>query len=500
MRQLTFTLVTLFSVICLTQTAQAQCQMNDANDHICGGGAQPAQQAAPATPAGTAINNAAPPRQTDYSDPQSLIAANPAIAQNIAPQTTVAPTPIAENTTTPISIPAGATTSMRFTPGGNNSSFTFPPGAGPLRVWISSIPGYDAAGNNLSTSQDYYLNSCYAMINNGDPDDPFAEDRLNIADSSTIIGGSDQGITMESDVVEGTVDLRASGAGQDLQNYLGLFSQSQVGDEEDLSGFTDLQDLMTDSAPAFAGGDSFNISFADPRITPAVAAQNYTLDLSDINTAYPIDGTTIMDATDQLVAAINGLAPAADPAFGVVASRGAGGELVINSRANITIDAAAGMGNTGLAVLGLDSGLTETEDPYIEVQVTQGAVQRVYIEPGDDETDLLNKLNALTGVEAIIDPATGFMTIHADDPGLSVQVSSSDHEADGTGAAAAGTSLLSTMFGSDQPYETVGDQDSANAWWTNCAIVPGQTYYVNVQNLSGQPVDTSITYGPQTGA
>lgn len=190
----------------------------------------------------------------------------------------------------------------------------------------------------------------------------------------------------------GNVDLTALDT---IQQTIDVYSESEVTSSLDFSQYTDINQLI-----AVAGGelddptDEFTITFTDPDLELApvgAVAKTITIDLS---AAALLAG----DAQTQLETAINtelAAAPAIDTAWDVRVNFDTNGQLIIQSRGNIVIDAsgANGMGDTGLAFLGLESGTFEAVDPYIDVQVGDGIVERVTIGPLDDETDLFDKLD-----------------------------------------------------------------------------------------------------------
>ncbi len=286
----------------------------------------------------------------------------------------------------------------------------------------------------------------------------------------------------------GNVDIRAAGSGGvTMQEWLGLYSQNIVKGTLNLSQYSDLQALIDAGGTTFDPNppgppinDVFEITFDDPRLVPPVAAQTYALSLSAINAAFPIGGA-IVNAADQLVAAINNLAPPTDPAFAVQASKSPYGELIIQSRANVTIDSSTpvnGMRSEGLALLGLTDGSYTTTDPFIDVQVGRDNPVRVTIEPGDTEVDLAAKLeyNALTGtgvpgLYVDIDVATGFLTLRPgnDDSnggpvfGGDINIIGGPFSADGTGGAgiANGATVLQALFGNNSPVVNINHDATA---------------------------------------
>ncbi len=232
----------------------------------------------------------------------------------------------------------------------------------------------------------------------------------------------------------GTTDLNVALPATDLQQWLGLFSQNNVVAGINLSSFsslddgnpvttTDLSGALSNYFPNWPNDDQFQITFEEART--GLGPTTVTIDLSAANTNFPIGGA-IDDALDQIIAEINSqIALAGVPAgLSASATRNGSGQLVIESRGNITLDAtfAGSMGTSGFGALGFSEGTFQTEDPYFDVQVGNGAPVRVTIEPGDTTADLINKLEwdvaTQTGVRGLyvdLDAGTGRLTIR---PGI----------------------------------------------------------------------------------
>lgn len=317
---------------------------------------------------------------------------------------------------------------------------------------------------------------------------------------------------VEHQEAAGDVDLRASAAPADLQSWLGIYSKNQITGTTSLTGYSSLNALMAAGGIIFqptAGPitDQFSITFDDPRT--GLPAQTYILDLSDIQAAFP----ALTTAADQVAAAINGLnttyIPAAgsdplppDPGFAVSASVNAYGQLVINSRANMTIDASflGGMGQDGLDYLGLIEGAQATTDPYIDVQVGNDAPVRVTIEPGDDETDLVAKLDKISAADAGVaglgvdlDVGTGFLTIRPGDDvanptfGGDLKILGGPFKADGSGlnGTANNTGIVEALFGSAAPV--------TNVLYSSTTSTAGVTVTFRSKELGpGADIDTGI--------
>lgn len=278
----------------------------------------------------------------------------------------------------------------------------------------------------------------------------------------------------------GTRDLRASGGPTTLQDWLGIFSENRVTASTALSTYSDINALLAAGGEVYDPdppgpplNDTFNLIFEEART--GLGPTTVSVSLSAAQTNFPIGGP-IVDALDQLVAEINSqIALAGVPAgLAAVASRGPYGQLVIESRGNITIDNAfiGAMTEDGLDFIGLETGTFVTADPYVDVQVGNDPPIRITIEPGDDETDLVNKLNKINagdpgvpGLGVDLDALTGFLTLRPGDSvtnpvfGGDLKIIGGTFAADGTGLAggiAAGTGIVEALFGSANPITDVG--------------------------------------------
>lgn len=232
----------------------------------------------------------------------------------------------------------------------------------------------------------------------------------------------------------GTIDLNIAGPATDIQEWLGLYSQNRVVGGVNLASFpqiddgvpgtsTDLVEALDVYFPNYPADDQFRITFND-RIGPGTTT--ITLDLSDASANFPI-GPGIDDALDQIIAEINSqIALSGVPAnLAAVATRNANGQLIIESRGDISFDAtsfAGSMGTDALAVLGLQERSYATEHPYFDIQIGNNAAVRVTLEPGDTTADLIDKLEwdgaTQTGVPGLyvdFDAGTGLLTIR---PGI----------------------------------------------------------------------------------
>lgn len=192
------------------------------------------------------------------------------------------------------------------------------------------------------------------------------------------------------------VDLLNTG-GNDLQTLLGLPSSNTMLGGRDLAAFATIGDLITSANGALDDpNDQFQMTFAEPRT--GLGPDTITIDLSDA------DLVPGVNALDQLVNYINGLAGAVDPGLNVVASAGTNGELQIDTSGSYEIDSnfgPTGIGQDGLNFLGLSDNAgapVAPEDPFFDVQVGNNDMVRITLEPGDTSVELINKLQAVPGL------------------------------------------------------------------------------------------------------
>lgn len=248
-----------------------------------------------------------------------------------------------------------------------------------------------------------------------------------------------------------SVTLTTPGAAT-LQNWLGLTATNQVSGGLDLSATVDLNTLIANAGGALADpNDQFEI---------ILGGTNVLIDLS------VAAGGAGANAGVQLVNHINAQITGA-AAIGT-ASLGPSGELVLNSSETIQIDSTTlgtGIGPAGLNFLGLSDSngvAQQPTQPYFDIQVGNGRVERVTIDPTDDENNLLAKLNALDGVAAQLAPG-GFLQIRPGndftDPdfGGDIKIIGGPFQVNGAAYAAAGPpprttldngiSIVSALFG-----------------------------------------------------
>lgn len=301
----------------------------------------------------------------------------------------------------------------------------------------------------------------------------------------------------------GAVDIRIASSGSaDLQEHLGVYSQNQIVLGPDLTRYseidsgglnaTDLVTTLSEFAPTYPADDEFRIQLFD-RFGAAIPT-TVNIDLSTLGSdpLYAIgaadpSGTlgdgTIDNALDQLIAFINTTIIAEEGALNIPtdiqarASVNAFGQFVFESRGDVgfvTSGFANASGDTLFrAIFGTTGQVFETEHPSFQVQVGAGAPVSIEIEPGDDETTLLAKLEKLTSADPgvpglLVDDiafAAGTLTLRpgTDDTGFSgpafggaLSLISGSGQADGSGIAAAGVNLIEALFGSAAPITSVG--------------------------------------------
>lgn len=293
------------------------------------------------------------------------------------------------------------------------------------------------------------------------------------------------------------VDLVNTG-GADLQSWLGLFSSNEVMGGRDLTVFADVNTLITSAGTDIVPpNDSFEVIFTEPRLgytDPPIARLTINLTAAQLQ-----PGAT---AADQIVAEINAqiaanLAPAEIADMQPVASVGPDGQIVINSRGSVEIDATTlptAMGQTGLNYLGLaDSGGTAKAplDPHFDVQVGNNDPVRITLDPGETSATLLAKLNAIPGLVAQYD-ANGYLQMRpGDDPTFANQSFGGDIKIVG------GTfSTNGAAYGSPPAAGLRTTLDSG----VNIASALFGTYTINAGVVNNQSPITSYQYGSDTDA
>lgn len=284
----------------------------------------------------------------------------------------------------------------------------------------------------------------------------------------------------------GTVDLSV---GNTIQETIGVYSEAKVTSSIDMSQYSDLNALITAAGGALdTPTDRFTITFDDPDMTMApisAVAKTIELDLSVI-AASPGDAVT------QLTNAINNALtapPAIDPLWDVQISFNSNGQLDIQSRGNIIIDAsgANGMTDVGLAFLGLQSGTFEAEDPYIDIQIGNDNSQRVTIGPLDTVNELYDKLDYDGGA--------------TDEGVFGLAVDPELNTGDGILRLRPGDSYTNPTFGGDLkivggPFETAGSVGIVEALFGTAVPITNSQY--SSQDANGNPVAfRSNNLGPE---
>lgn len=214
--------------------------------------------------------------------------------------------------------------------------------------------------------------------------------------------------------VQGTTDLNITAPATDLQQWLGLYSSNSVVGGIDFRSFSeiddaapggnDIADQLADFFPSWPANAQFNVTFEEARLGLGPTTVNVDLAAIGTNPAYAIGSPGINNALDQMVAGINAAITAAGVPAGLAASvtTNTNGQLVFQSRGNITLDAssfAGSMGADAFGALGLTEGSFATEDPHFDIWVGSGDPVRIDVEPGDTTATLVGKLqyNSATG-------------------------------------------------------------------------------------------------------
>lgn len=228
----------------------------------------------------------------------------------------------------------------------------------------------------------------------------------------------------------GSIDLINIGGALDLQEHLGLSSTNRVVLGTDFSSFpaiddglvgtNDILESFQDLLLNFPADDEIQFTFEETR-GPGFGPTTISLDLSDAQANFPIGGP-INNALDQIIAEVNaqialaGLTP--DQAN---ATTNGYGQLIFESTGNVTI-AGTGFPNAAgqgfIEAIGIPEGTFTTEDPSFNVQIGNGEIYNITIEPGDTFVELQNKLEynptTETGVPGLfvdIDAVTGALTL-----------------------------------------------------------------------------------------
>lgn len=271
----------------------------------------------------------------------------------------------------------------------------------------------------------------------------------------------------------GATDLRVSGnAAPDntLQEFLGLRSSNTVTGTRDLSSYADANTFIAATNGSIdATSNTFRITLEEPDL--GLGPINIDVDLSAVQ-AFGSSGNLAQDIVDYIETDyyVNTLTPAEQITYdslNVDFSVSSNGQIVIDTTGNITLDAtspANPMGASNLALLGFAEGTTEATDPYFDIAVGNNDYTRITLEPADDETSLLAKLQAVPGlaVEDITLSADGYLRLRPgndyDEPefGGAISIVSGAFTANnasantlvGAGTVPDGVNIVSALFGS----------------------------------------------------
>ncbi len=189
----------------------------------------------------------------------------------------------------------------------------------------------------------------------------------------------------------GTIDMQSfATGGVDLQNWLGIFSENTFTGGRGLDSFPTVADLVSSANGALnPPAEEFQLTFEEPRTGVGPFTITINLTNADLQPGANALERIIAEIDAQIVAAAIPASLAAD------ASVGPNGEIILQSTGSITIDGsfgATGMTQTGLDFLGLPEGTYAPDDPYLDIQVGNDPVVRIFIEPGDTEAELIDKL------------------------------------------------------------------------------------------------------------
>ncbi|MCC6598818.1 MAG: flagellar hook-associated protein FlgK [Alphaproteobacteria bacterium] len=199
------------------------------------------------------------------------------------------------------------------------------------------------------------------------------------------------------------VDLLNTG-GDDLQNWLGLFSNSTLSGARDLSSFASPAALIASADGALdPGNDTFRLTFEESRI--GAGPVNIDISLSAIADG---GGNFLQDLIAHVTTVVIPGLPAPDQAaltaMDVQFSQGTNGQLLVRSHGSYIVDAtnpAAPMQQRGLVFLGLSENVgnpVAPVDPYFDIQLGNTQAVRITLEPGDTDVDLIAKLQAVPGL------------------------------------------------------------------------------------------------------
>lgn len=266
--------------------------------------------------------------------------------------------------------------------------------------------------------------------------------------------------TTSYESVTGSRDIRVSvnPAGDTLQENLGLYSSNTITSSKDTSVYVGDMNVApgnpfnpTGSPPY---NDNFTLRFYDARV--GADSGVVTIDLTAAAAAYPMGSAgvgagigTVDNAAEQVASYINAQVWPAD--LNVTASVNTYGQLTINSRGNVDIGS-GDMGDTGLAFLGLSKSTVTTTDPYFDIQVGNDPAIRITIAPGDTQTDLVNKIDAVPGIDTtdIVIDANGYLSFRPQRGG-DIKVIGGPFTSSAGFSTAGGNPIIKELFGTADP-------------------------------------------------
>lgn len=178
-----------------TPAAQAQCNITEAGDHVCGQGGPGPQASAPATPPGQAIPSTPPAPPIATSDVVDYSTASANTTQDVMPNLTQESQRLPAGQCAQRTIPPGSTTSIPFEYNGTNSAMNVPAvqGQGVTRTFISTMPGYDPMSRLSPGVQSDFYSPCHSQANLPEhcgestcTPDPYNENSINMMNADTV--------------------------------------------------------------------------------------------------------------------------------------------------------------------------------------------------------------------------------------------------------------------------------------------------------------------------
>ncbi len=208
-----------------------------------------------------------------------------------------------------------------------------------------------------------------------------------------------------------SVDVRAAATGgTTLQDWLGLDATNRVSSGISLSNYSSVADIITaGGTDVFGTGatetDTFILRFDDPDF----GSGPYDIEI-DLRSVTATGSGAAQDLVTYIQTDPDWATAVTD--FGVSASVGSNGELVIESSSNIEIlnSGVEPLSDQGFAFLGLSISMSEASDPYFDIKVGNNQPTIITIDPNDTETELIAKLNAVDGLAVQLD-ADGFLSL-----------------------------------------------------------------------------------------